>query len=100
MKKQDINEIEILDNDIVKVVKTQNNVDIRFTVHKGMEDSHNGLTVEQKNEEKIRRLSKDTYYDPVSRTVKEYKHKEKRLENESTFFRTKRELNFSNYELV
>lgn len=94
MKKQDIHELTILDSDLVRVVKTRNNIDIRFTQNNEQPRSEKGVTQKQKGEESVKRLDKDTYYDPMSGTVKEYDHKEKRIQNESTFFRTSRELNW------
>ncbi|MCC5894063.1 MAG: hypothetical protein JJU16_01245 [Alkalibacterium sp.] len=95
MNKKDVNELTILDTDYVKVIPTQRNVDIRYT-EKNKETSSNGTgtTIAKQEYEPVKRLTKDTYLDPVSKTVKNYRHKVKRVENETTFYRTKRELNW------
>src|SRR5699024_533558 len=94
MKKQDIENITIADTDIVKVVKTKNHIDMRYTKNHNYEVSTTGESIKKQVRERIIRLDKDTYFDPASETIKEYVKKEKRSDNESTFFRTKRELDW------
>lgn len=87
MKKQDIETITIADTDFVKVVKTNNHIDMRYTENHNNEVSTTGESIKKQERERIVRLDKDTYFDPASETIKEYVKKEKRSDNESTFFR-------------
>lgn len=91
MKKQIIEHLTILDNDFVKIIPTLNNVDIRYT-----KKSKNAPTTATEFErlEKVRRVDKHTYLNPNDNEMKNYNHKTKRTENETTFFRSKRELNW------
>lgn len=93
MNKKDVSELTILDTDYVKVIPTRRNVDIRYT-EKNQEGSSDDASIAKPDHDPVKRLTKDTYLDPATNTVKQYKHKENRRENESTFYRTKRELNW------
>ena len=93
MNKKDVRELTILDTDYVKVIPTRRNVDIRYT-EKNQVGSSNDASIATPDHEPVKRLTKDTYLDPSTNTVKQYKHKGNRRENESTFYRTKRELNW------
>jgi|GEM_PF-3568019 len=93
MHKKDIHTLTIHNSDLVKVIKTKKNVDIRFTENSALNRKHEAGTADLERDT-VKRLSKDTYLDPVTRTEKKYKHKEKRTDNESTFYRTRRELNW------
>ena len=94
MIKKDIEPILIADNDFVKVVKTKKHVDVRFTERHNFEVSNNGDFVKPQQENRVVRLDKDTYLDQASGEIKEYIKKESRSDNESTFCRTKRELDW------
>lgn len=93
MEKENINNIEILDSDFVRVIPTLNNVDIRYTKH-----PENAMTQSREQSappstEKVKRIDKETYLDPTTNEVKTYTRNTERTQNESTFYRAKRELN-------
>lgn len=60
---------------------------MRYTENHNYEVSTTGESIKKQERERIVRLDKDTYFDPASETIKEYVKKEKRSDNESTFFR-------------
>jgi hypothetical protein len=89
VNKQIIEELTILDTDVVKIIPTLNNIDVRYT-----KKNENDPTDEFERVEKVIRVDKHTYLNPNNNEVKNYNHKTKRTENETTFFRSKRELNW------
>ena len=93
MNKKDIQTLSIRNNDLVKVVQTKRNVDIRFTENSPI-NSESESGIPQSEREAVKRLTKDTFLDPVTKTEKRYQHKDQRTANESTFYRTRRELNW------
>lgn len=94
LKKEDLNRIEILDNDFVRVIPTLNNVDIRYTKHPENNKKERSEQTTIQPTEKVKRIDKDTYLDPTTNQEKKYKHNTERSQNESTFYRTRRELNW------
>lgn len=94
LKKENMNRIEILDSDFVRVIPTMNNVDIRYTKQpeKSVIQRRKQTTVQ--SSEKVKRIDKETYLDPNTNEVKEYNRNTERTQNESTFYRTRRELNW------
>lgn len=93
MHKKDIRQLPISDTDVVKVIPTKRNVDIRYTLKTDTEQTES-LNSIRKESQPVKRLTKETYLDPATNSVRTYQQKEKRTENESTFYRTKRELNW------
>lgn len=94
LKKEDLNRIEILGNDFVRVIPTLNNVDIRYTKHpKNNKEVRSEQTTVQPTD-KVKRIDKNTYLDPRTNQERKYKHNTERTQNESTFYRTRRELNW------
>lgn len=94
LKKENMGRIEILDDDFVRVIPTINNVDIRYTKH-----PENSILQREEQKtgpstEKVKRIDKKTYFDPNTNDVKEYIQNTERTQNESTFYRTRRELNW------
>lgn len=93
MNKKDIRQLPISDTDVVKVIPTKRNVDIRYTLKTDTEQTES-LNSIRKESQPVKRLTKETYLDPATNSIRTYRQKEKRTENESTFYRTKRELNW------
>ena len=93
LKKENMNKIEILDCDFVRVIPTKNNVDIRYTKHPENSVIQRQEQVAVQSSEKVKRIDKETYLDPQTNEVKHYNRNTERTQNESTFYRTKRELN-------
>ena len=93
MNKKDIRQLPISDTDMVKVIPTKRNVDIRYTLKTDNEPA-GSLNSVRKESQPVKRLTKETYLDPTTNSVRTYRQKEKQTENESTFYRTKRELNW------
>lgn len=93
LNKKDISELPISDTDVVKVIPPRRNIDIRYTQKTGHESADRSNS-DRKEIEPVKRLTRDTYLDSATNSVRTYQHKEKRTENESTFYRTKRELNW------
>lgn len=87
MKKRNIKQIEIQDDDVVVVVETINNVDLRYT----SECPFSNASGEAK--QKVKRMDQNHYLNPQSGQIKTYKRSGQRTANESTFYRTRRELN-------
>lgn len=94
INKETIKPLTILETDFVKVTPTLRNVDIRYTKKPGHENRSLDILLRHNEEKKAKRIDKDTYKDPKTNEPKEYAHKEERTANESTFFRTRRELNW------
>ena len=94
LNKENIKQLPILNDDFVRVIPTLNNVDIRYAKR-----SENN-TIQRKEQtsfptiEKVKRIDKDTYLDPITNKEKKYKHNTERTQNELTFYRTRRELNW------
>lgn len=93
IKKETLEPLTILDSDFVKVVPTLRNVDVRYTQKPKSENGSLDILLRHRNE-KAKRIDKDTYQDPKTNEPKKYIHNEVRTANESTFFRTRRELNW------
>lgn len=94
IKKENIEPLTILDSDFVKVIPTLRNVDVRYTKKPKNENKGLDILLRQNEGAKAKRIDKDTYLDPKTNESKEYIHNEVRTANESTFFRTRRELNW------
>lgn len=94
LKKENVNRLEILDSDFVRVITTINNVDIRYTKHPVYAKIPGGETPSIQQSEKVKRIDKNTYLDPNTNEVKEYTFNTERTQNESTFYRTRRKLNW------
>lgn len=92
--KQTIEPLTILDNDFVKVTETLNNVDIRYTKNDIAFEAGMSNKNKDKHNKRPRKIDKDTYFNPGTKETRKYKHKENRTECDTTFFRTKRELNW------
>lgn len=94
LNKENIKQLTILDKDFVKVIPTLNNVDIRYTKYPENNATHKKEQTYVQPIEKVKRIDKDTYLDPTGNEKKEYIHNTERTQNESTFYRTRRELNW------